>query len=203
MSRTCTLSLANVTTNLAGRWSVTVTNLGGITTPTYSTNAELVVLLKPTITRQPQGQTVDPGSSASFTVAAQGSAPLSYQWFLNGNPVDGATQTNLLLASVGAAEQGSYTVVVTNLVGRVESAAAVLTVRLPRILGIQQQSGTVTLEWTSIPARSYRVQFKDRLEDPQWIDLPGDVLATEAVSRKTDAIPPGKSERYYRVSLLP
>jgi hypothetical protein len=34
----------------------------------------------PAITTQPASQTVNPGTSAAFSVAATGTAPLRYQW---------------------------------------------------------------------------------------------------------------------------
>ena len=37
----------------------------------------------PTITRQPASVTVTAGQSATFSVAATGTAPLSYQWYVN------------------------------------------------------------------------------------------------------------------------
>src|SRR5208282_849413 len=73
-------------------------------------------------------QTVAAGSSATFTVAAAGTAPLTYQWQFNGTNLYGATSTSLTLAGVQPANAGSYTVVVTNSVGSVTSAVAVLTV---------------------------------------------------------------------------
>ena len=40
----------------------------------------------PTITRQPTNQSVLAGGNATFSVAAQGIAPLHYQWlFINGD----------------------------------------------------------------------------------------------------------------------
>src|SRR5256885_9224522 len=38
----------------------------------------------PTITRQPASQTVSVGQTATFTVTATGTAPLSYRWQKNG-----------------------------------------------------------------------------------------------------------------------
>jgi len=49
----------------------------------------------PTITQQPKNAVAPPGGTVTFTVAAQGSAPLSYQWQKGGNPVGGATSNVL------------------------------------------------------------------------------------------------------------
>mgnify|MGYP003342195808 CR=1 FL=1 len=81
----------------------------------------------PSITAQPVGQTVVAGSTATFSVTATGTAPLSYQWFYNGtNLLAGATNTVLALANVQTNQAGSYTVVVTNAYGSVTSAPASL-----------------------------------------------------------------------------
>jgi hypothetical protein len=93
----------------------------------------------PTITAQPQYQTTRVGGSASFVVSASGNGPLSYQWYLNGTPVAGATASTLSLENVQLNQQGTYTVAVSNAAGGVTSAGAVLTVTDPNVTG-----GTVT-----------------------------------------------------------
>ena len=52
-TNTCVLLFPNVVTNLAGKWSVNITNLAGTSNPFYSSNAELVVLSRPVISLQP------------------------------------------------------------------------------------------------------------------------------------------------------
>ena len=85
------------------------------------------------ISQQPLNQTVCPGGSATFTVAAcqRFPYPLSYAWYMNGNPVSGATNTSFTTTTPGA-----YKVVLTctNLPGiNVCSAPASLTVGPPTI----------------------------------------------------------------------
>jgi hypothetical protein len=81
----------------------------------------------PTITTQPASQTVNSGSAATFTVVASGAA--SYQWDRNGQPIAGATSTSYTVSAVTPANNGdSYTVIVSNAVGRVTSSAATLRV---------------------------------------------------------------------------
>ena len=45
----------------------------------------------PSITAQPASQTVLAGSTATFSVTAAGTAPLSYQWQFSGTNLAGAT----------------------------------------------------------------------------------------------------------------
>jgi len=75
----------------------------------------------PTITMQPQSQTVPAGSNVTFSVTASGAAPLSYAWRLNGTNIAGATQSAYSVASAQPEYAGSYSVVVTNGAGSATS----------------------------------------------------------------------------------
>ncbi|QWV93039.1 immunoglobulin domain-containing protein [Geomonas oryzisoli] len=85
----------------------------------------------PVITQNPASITVNAGSAASFTVAASGSAPLSYQWFKSGTAIAGATTPVLSIPSASSATAGSYYAVVSNNAGSATSTVAVLTVVYP------------------------------------------------------------------------
>ncbi len=95
-----------------------------------------------TITAQPQSQTVAAGINASFSVGANGAAPLGYQWFFNGAAMGGATTVTLALNNVQAANAGSYFVVVTNPTDAETSSVATLTVLLAPTITSQPQSLT-------------------------------------------------------------
>jgi len=69
--------------------------------------------LGPTITVPPANQTVVLGNPASFSVTATG-GPLTYQWYLNGNPVAGATAATYVDSAVQLGDGGVYFVAVTN-----------------------------------------------------------------------------------------
>ena len=69
------------------------------------------------------------GQSVSFSVAASGSAPLSYQWQRDGVNLAGSTAATLVLPSVQASDDGAlFRVVVDNAVGRAVSDQALLRV---------------------------------------------------------------------------
>ena len=127
-ARARTYTIRNVDPSDEGLYSVLVINAGG---SVMSSNAVLTVLVPPRITTEPQSQTVTVGQSASFSVVATGTGPLDHQWSLDGSAIPGATESILTLADVQPADSGSYTVVVTNLVGSVTSAVAALTVNVP------------------------------------------------------------------------
>ena len=82
----------------------------------------------PFIVSQPESQTVTEGGSAEFTVSAGGSAPLFYQWYYVFSPLEGETNSSLILNNVTAEQAGDYAVEIANAVGSVGSAYATLTV---------------------------------------------------------------------------
>jgi hypothetical protein len=133
------LTIGNVQTSDAGNYSVVVTNVAGSVT---SGVALLTVLVPPAITTQPQSRTNLAGTSAGFSIAASGTAPLSYQWQFNGANISGATGTSLTLNNLQASDAGNYSVIVTNAGGSIASAAVVLTVWVPPSIGSQPQSRT-------------------------------------------------------------
>jgi beta-galactosidase len=108
-------------------FSVVVSNAVGSVT---SAGATLTVkAVAPVITTQPAAETVNQGSPATFTVAATGTAPLSYQWLENGTPVGTTTSPTFTTASTTASDNGAtFSVVVSNAAGSVTSAGATLTV---------------------------------------------------------------------------
>lgn len=84
----------------------------------------------PTITTQPTSQTIVRNGNPTFTVGASGAQPLSYQWKFNDQDIAGATGDSLMLNGVTTANDGFYTVVVTNSLGSVTSDHALLAVQL-------------------------------------------------------------------------
>ena len=83
----------------------------------------------PAITNQPTDQTVTAGQTATFTVGASGTDPLSYQWYFNTNTLlSGAASSSLEIADAQSSDAGGYSVVVSNAYGSVTSAVARLTV---------------------------------------------------------------------------
>jgi len=121
------LTLAAVSTNDAANYSVVVTNSVGTLA---SSSATLTVLVPPTIVTQPASAAVLAGSNATFTVAATGTAPLTYQWLKNGAPISGATSATLTLTKVAATDAANYSATVANAAGTATSGTATLTVNL-------------------------------------------------------------------------
>jgi hypothetical protein len=126
-----TFTLSNVFgVDTAGYFVVAANSAGSAA----SSNAALVVL-DPLITTQPQGLVRNAGAQAQFTVQATGTAPLHFQWQLNGADLAeggrvGGSQSNVLtLGGLQRGDAGNYRVLVTNLFGSATSSVAVLTVQ--------------------------------------------------------------------------
>ena len=121
-----TLILTNLQLNQTGNYSVLVTNHYS------STNSAIAVLnvyaLPPFITLEPANQTVFLGGTTTFSVAANGTPPLNYQWSFQGTNLANATNTTLTLTDAQLNQTGNYSVLVTNLYGSTNSVAALLTV---------------------------------------------------------------------------
>src|SRR5258708_2524851 len=127
----------------------------------------------PSITNEPASQTVTVGQTATFTVAATGTAPLSYQWKKNGTAISGATSPGYTTPATTSLDNGSqFTVMVSNTAGYVTSNAATLTVSAaavaPSITAeptnqtvTAGQTATFTVVATGTPPLSYR-WMKDR-----------------------------------------
>ena len=85
--------------------------------------------LAPSISSQPASITVSVGQPASFTVAASGATPLSYQWQRNNANISGATLSTYTLSNAQLADSGSqFRCVVRNSYGTATSNNATLTV---------------------------------------------------------------------------
>jgi hypothetical protein len=71
----------------------------------------------------------------------------------------------------------------------------------PVIQSASETNNTVTFTWKSISGQSYRAQHAANLSAPNWIDLPGDVLATGTNASKSDTLT--NDLRFYRIKVLP
>ncbi|MBI4663155.1 MAG: immunoglobulin domain-containing protein [Verrucomicrobia bacterium] len=126
-----TFTLNNVQPANAGAYTVAVSNSAGSVTSAAATLAVTAPATPPAITQQPQSQSVTTGANVTFTVAATGTEPLSFQWKLNGADLPGATSATLTLSNVQSANAGEYAVVITNAAGSATSSTAALTVNQP------------------------------------------------------------------------
>ena len=165
-----TYTIASVQESDEGNYDCVVTNAFGAAA---SNVAVLAVNDPPAITAQPQWLTKNPGESATFTVVATGTAPLSYQWRKGGANIGGATAASYTIASVQESDEGSFDCVVANTVGTAASNAATLTVNDPPAAptGVTARPlaafGKIVLKWDPVAgATGYRIYYDDETDDP-------------------------------------
>ena len=90
------------------------------------------------------------GQTATFSVAATGTAPLQYQWRKNDVNISGATNSSYTTPPTVAADNGSvFSVIVSNSGGSVTSNNATLTVRIPPTITTQPANKTVNVGQTA------------------------------------------------------
>jgi YD repeat-containing protein len=70
------------------------------------------------------------------------------------------------------------------------------------IFDITLGGSRVSISWTSIIGKIYRVQYTDDLASPVWKELAGDVIADSETASKTDGVENGDIRRFYRVIVL-
>src|ERR1700722_14235170 len=80
----------------------------------------------PQIMGQPVEQVATLNEIVSFSVVVADALAVTFQWKFNGLDISGATGDSLLLTNVSAANEGQYSVVITNSAGSVTSAPAAL-----------------------------------------------------------------------------
>jgi hypothetical protein len=164
-SASATLTISNTSPGNQGGYAVVVGNAYGLT---ISSNANLIVLVPPSIIQQPQDQAVAVGDSATFAVTANGTAPLVYQWLFNGTNLPGAAAVPLTLGNVTLNNAGTYAVVVTNSVGSTTSSSAVLTIYPTAAAELNSPSiSTSQFQFivSGVPGYSYAVQSSTNLID--------------------------------------
>ena len=120
---------ATTTSDNAAQFIVTASDSAGSATSTTATLTVNSAVVAPAITAQPTSQTVIAGRTATFTVAATGTSPMTYQWMKNGAAISGATSSSYTTAATTTSDNASqFTVVANNSAGSATSTAATLTV---------------------------------------------------------------------------
>lgn len=143
-----------------------------------------------TVVKQPQSQARRFGKNVTFKVKASGTAPLTFQWKLNGIAVPSATDSILTLTNIQYANEGFYTCEVSNVLRTDTSNAAELMI----IQSAELPGDTILL--TEINA-SGNIQWQVSTDTINWVDIvnattnPYFYISTPAVSGR----------RYYRAKI--
>ena len=122
------LSITNVATDDLGNYQVVVSSLWGSVTSSIIT---LNFGYPPVITSQPADLRLPTGTNAVLGVLATGTPSPAYQWLKNGAKVAGATNSSLTLRNLTVNNSGSYCVVVSNVLDKITSSNALLSVYVP------------------------------------------------------------------------
>jgi hypothetical protein len=112
----------------------------------------------PEIVKQPASFAATIGGTATFTVVAQGTGPLSYQWRKGSVDLAGATGSTLTLTNVTFDSAGDYDVIVSNSAGSVTSAKAALSINFAQV---HRYSG-VTLNGAI--GDKFLIEYQDELD---------------------------------------
>ncbi len=126
-----TYSIASAASTDSGTYSVVVTNAAGSTpsrSATLIVDGSAPVGTPPSIISNPSSLSVLVGAPASFSVAATGTTPFTYQWRKGTTPIPGATSATYTIPNAQLSDAGSFDCVVTNSLGSATSSAATLTV---------------------------------------------------------------------------
>ena len=138
---------ATTTSNSDETFFVIVSNSVGTATSNTVTLTVNPASAGPTITQQPVNVTVTAGQTATFSVTATGSLPLTYQWYQGTTPISGATSSSYSIANTTVSESGeSFRVIVSNSGGTAHSNLVTLTVSAGATAPmITQQPANVTV----------------------------------------------------------
>ncbi len=160
---TASFTMTNVQASEAANYDVVVTNSVSSATSTAATLT--VTPVAPTVTTAPVATAATFGGNATFTVAASGSTPFSYQWrkagvalangtVANAATISGATSATLTLTGVTNADAANYDVIVSNTAGAAPATTPVaLTVNLPPAgPSTNYAGGTYTQNFDTLPS---------------------------------------------------
>ena len=129
-ANSATYRIASTSTSDNGmRFSAVVANSAGSATSSAATLTVTQAIVAAAISVQPVSQSVRVGASATFSVAATGTSPFTYQWHKNGVAVSGATSATYTTPPATSSDNGAkFSVSVSNSVNTTVSNLASLTV---------------------------------------------------------------------------
>src|SRR6266404_1917481 len=144
---------ATTSSDNGAQFTVVVSNAAGSATSSAAMLTVTTASVAPSIIAQPASQTVTAGQTASFSVTATGTAPLTYQWKKNSVVISGANSSSYTTPVTMSSDSGAqFTVVVSNAAGSATSGAAMLTVTTASVapsITTQPASQTVTAGQTA------------------------------------------------------
>jgi autotransporter-associated beta strand protein len=186
--------------SVSDRFNYTISDAsGGNATGAVQITSLPITNLPPSISTQPQSQTVKLGSNVTFSVVATGTPTPGYQWQFNGSPISGATSSIYIRSSAQFTDAGNYSVLVTNIAGSPVSSNAALTVLPLAPMWVQSitplPDGRMTLVVTGEPGYVYSVDYSTNLALWQQIT---NLMNTNGTSSFTDHSATNSDAGFYR-----
>ncbi|GEM_PF-4906808 len=96
---------------------------------------------------------------------------------------------------IGVVDELNYSGAVTNTLVVFTAAPVVLSVDLV-------EPADIIVSWNSVSNRTYRLQYKNDLNETEWVDLPPDIMATGPVTTVTNSVG-SEPQRFFRLRTLP
>lgn len=156
---------------------------------------------EPQIVKQPEDRVGYWGAEVSFFVAATGAAPMSFQWYKDGELIPGATNSingmlsSITLTNLNLSMQGEYSARLSNSRGGIETRKARLTVN-PVGMSIGLYAGLMI---EGVVGKKYQIEHTDSVDSMVWtpattitLEVPSQLWVDTSVSVK------GEPKRYYR-----
>jgi hypothetical protein len=150
------------------------------------------------IIEDPSSREAQPGSTVRLVAGAEGSAALDYQWFFGAtNALAGATQPWLNLLNVSEADQGDYTLRVSNGLGTDTSLPARLTVLGPLPIALTPGPGGLSVTWDATSEPWTLWQSPSLTPPVSWTPVEGTLITNGTF--KVFTFPEPDSLRYFRL----
>ncbi len=186
--------------SVSDRFTYTLSDAsGGSATGAVQITSLPITNVPPSISTQPQSQTVKLGSNVLFSVIASGTPTPGYQWQFNGSPISGATASTYIRSNAQFTDAGNYSVLVTNSAGSPVSSNAALTVLPLAPMWFQAitplPDGRMTLVVTGEPGYAYSVDRSTNLAN--WNQITN-LMNTNGTSAFTDHSATNSDKGFYR-----
>jgi hypothetical protein len=161
---------------------------------TFSGRPTALWIQVPTLLIPPQTQTAEAGSAVGLGVKASSPLPLFYLWYLNStNLISSSTNCQLELTNLQLSQSGAYSVVISNALGAVTSAPAML-----NVIAAVECRPAPGVKVTGQAASLLNVDYADSLSPaPIWTPL-GSVSLTSTTGYCCDPTLPLPPQRFYR-----
>jgi len=163
-----------------------------------------VPAVAPIITTNPLPQLVKLGTNVTFTAAASGLPAPDFQWQFNGTNIFGATNSSCFIANVALTNQGTYSVIATNIAGSAASSNALLSLVPPAPAQFHainvQPDGSLQINFTGDAVWTYTVEVSTNLTD--WTVLTN-LTSTNGLFQFTAGRVTYSPQLFYRARVSP